>query len=149
MAWVYVTVEQAIEIHGKTVEVSGGGSLGQLDIGKLDAVLQHIQNDDYYPTFDAKLTHLFFCACMFHCFEDGNKRIAITLCAQMLLLNGYLRSINAFIRESENISYHVAAGNISKELLGEWMDAVLSGTEDSEALKLKIFHAISGGNDTL
>lgn len=149
MAWVYVTVEQAIEIHGKTVEVSGGGSLGQLDIGKLDAVLQHIQNDDYYPTFDAKLTHLFFCACKFHCFEDGNKRIAITLCAQMLLLNGYLRSINAFIRESENISYHVAAGNISKELLGEWMDAVLSGNEDNEALKLKIFHAISGGNDTL
>ena len=119
MAWVYVTVEQAIEIHGKTVGVSGGGSLGQLDIGKLDAVLQHIQNDDYYPTFDVKLTHLFFCACKFHCFEDGNKRIAITLCAQMLLLNGYLRSINTFIRESENISYHVAAGNISKELLGE------------------------------
>lgn len=149
MAWVYVTVEQAIEIHGKTVGVSGGGSLGQLDIGKLDAVLQHIQNDDYYPTFDAKLTHLFFCACKFHCFEDGNKRIAITLCAQMLLLNGYLRSINAFFRESENISYHVAAGNISKELLGEWMDAVLSGNEDNEALKLKIFHAISGGNDLL
>ena len=130
------------------MEVSGGGSLGQLDIGKLDAVLQNIQNDYYYPTFDAKLTHLFFCACKFHCFEDGNKRIAITLCAQMLLLNGYLRSINAFIRESENISYHVAAGNISKELLGEWMDAVLSGNEDNEALKLKIFHAISGGNDT-
>lgn len=149
MAWLYVTVEQAIEIHGKTVDVSGGGSLGQLDIGKLDAVLQHIQNDDYYPTFDAKLTHLFFCACKFHCFEDGNKRIAITLCAQMLLLNGYLRSINAFIRESENISYHVAAGNISKELLGEWMDAVLSGNEDNEALKLKIVHAISGGNDLI
>ncbi|MBH0202087.1 MAG: type II toxin-antitoxin system death-on-curing family toxin [Nitrospira sp.] len=149
MAWVYVTVEQVVEIHGKTVEVSGGGSLGQLDIGKLDAVLQHIQNDDYYPTFDAKLTHLFFCACKFHCFEDGNKRIAITLCAQMLLLNGYLRSINSFIQESENISYHVAAGNISKELLGEWMDAVLSGNEDNEALKLKIVHAISGGNDRL
>jgi death-on-curing protein len=149
MAWVYLTVEQAIEVHAKTVEVSGGGSLGQLEIGKLDAVLQHIQNDDYYPTFDAKLTHLFFCACKFHCFEDGNKRIAITLCAQMLLLNGYLRSVSAFIRESENISYHVAAGNISKELLGEWMDAVLSGTEDSEALKLKIVNAISGENDTL
>lgn len=147
MAWVYLTVEQAIEVHGKTVEVSGGGSLGLLDIGKLDAVLQHIQNDDYYPTFDAKLTHLFFCACKFHCFEDGNKRIAITLCAQMLLLNGYLRSINAFIRESENISYHVAAGKISKELLGEWIDAVLRGDEDDEALKLKIFHAISGGNE--
>ena len=147
MAWVYLTLEQAIEVHGKTVEVSGGGSLGQLEIGKLDAGLEHIQNDDYYPTFDAKLTHLFFCACKFHCFEDGNKRIAITLCAQMLLLNGYLRSVNAFIRESENISYHVAAGSISKELLGEWIDAVLGGDEDDEALKLKIFHAISGGNE--
>lgn len=91
MAWVYLTIEQAIEIHRKTVDVSGGGSFGHLDIDKLEAVLQHIQNDDYYSTFERKLTHLFFCACKFHCFEDGNKRIAITLCAQMLLLNGYLQ----------------------------------------------------------
>jgi len=146
MAWVYLTLEQAVDVHGKTVEFSGGGSTGQLEIGKLDAVLQHIQNDDYYPTFDAKLTHLFFCACKFHCFEDGNKRIAITLCAQMLLLNGYLRSVNGFIRESENISYHVAAGNISKELLGEWIAAVLRGLEDDEALKLKILNAIANDN---
>ena len=125
------------------MEFSGGGSTGQLEIGKLDAVLQHIQNDDYYPTFDAKLTHLFFCACKFHCFEDGNKRIAITLCAQMLLLNGYLRSVNGFIRASENISYHVAAGNISRELLGEWISAVLRGLEDDEALKLRILNAIA------
>lgn len=147
MAWVYLTLEQAIEIHRKTVDVSGGGSTGHLEIGKLAAVLEHIQNDDYYPTFDTKLTHLFFCSCKFHCFQDGNKRIAITLCAQMLLLNGYLRSVNAFIRESENISYHVAAGNISKELLGEWIDAVLRGDEEEEALKLKILNAISTGNE--
>lgn len=146
MAWLYLTLEQAIEIHRRTVDVSGGGSLGLLEIGNLDAVLQHIQNDDYYPTFDAKLTHLFFCSCKFHCFVDGNKRIAITLCAQMLLLNGYLRSVHAFIRESENISYHVAAGTISKELLGEWIGAVLTGEEDDETLKLKIFNAISTGN---
>jgi death-on-curing protein len=145
MAWIYLTLEQAIEVHAKTVEISGGGTVGALELGKLDAVLQHIQNDDYYPTFDAKLTHLFFCACKFHCFQDGNKRIAITLCAQMLLFNGYLRSVNGFIRESENISYHVAAGNISKELLGEWIAAVLRGDEDDETLKLKILHAIANG----
>ena len=144
MAWLYLSLEQAIAIHGKTVVVSGGGSTGQLEIEKLDGVLNHIQNDDYYPSFDTKLTHLFFCACKFHCFEDGNKRIAITLCAQMLLLNGYLRSVNAFIRDSENISYHVAAGAISKELLGEWMRAILNGQDDDESLKLKIYQAISG-----
>jgi len=143
MAYVYLTVEQAIEIHAKTVDVSGGGARGQIETGKLQAVLQHIQNDDYYPTFDAKLTHLFHSACMFHCFEDGNKRIAISLCAQMLLWNGYLRSIEGFIREAENISYHVAAGAIDKPLLGKWMHAVLTGSEDDESLKLEILNAIS------
>jgi death-on-curing protein len=142
---IYLTIEQAIEVHRKTVECSGGGSIGQLDVGMLEGVLQHIQNDDYYPTLESKLAHLFFCACKFHCFMDGNKRIAITLCAQMLLLNGYLSITSAFIRESENISYHVAAGTISNELLLEWITAVLNGyVEDDEALKLKILQAISG-----
>ena len=147
MAWIYMTQEQAIKVHAKTVEVSGGGVLGQLDVGKLDSVLEHIQNDDYYPTFDKKLTHLFFCACKFHCFEDGNKRIAITLCAQMLLLNGYLGSVKAFIYEAENISYHVAVGSIAKELLGDWMLAVLTGQVDVESLKLRILNAISEACD--
>ena len=147
MGWQYLTLEQAVAIHEVTVDKSGGGSLGQLDVGKLESVLQHIQNDSYYPTFDAKLTHLFFCACKFHSFVDGNKRIAISLCVDMLNKNGYLRSLLGFIREAENISYHVAAGSISKELLGEWMTAVLSGEEDDEALKLKILNAISGANE--
>jgi len=145
MLYRYLTIKHAIETHALTVEKSGGGTLGVLEIGKLEGVLEHIQNDDYYPTFEAKLTHLFFCSCKFHCFQDGNKRIAITLSAEMLLLNGYLFCTNHFIREAENISYHVAAGNISKELLGRWMAAILSGEEDDEALKLEIFNAISNG----
>lgn len=143
MSIIYLTLEQAIEVHRKTVEVSGGGALGHLELGKLESVLEHIRNDDYYPTFEEKLTHLFFCACKFHCFQDGNKRIAITLCAQMLLLNGYLYCSSRFLREMENISYHVAAGNIDKELLGEIITAVINGEMDSEELKLKILEAIS------
>lgn len=141
----YLTIEQAIDIHRKTVEVSGGGAMGHLELGKLESVINHIQNDDYYPGFADKLTHLFFGACKFHCFEDGNKRIAITLCAQMLLLNGYLYCVSDFIREMENISYHVAASNIDKELLGEIIVAFLERDMDSESLKLKIFDAISNG----
>ena len=142
MAFHYITIEQAIATHGLTIEKSGGGAQGALEVDKLDAVLEHIQNDVYYPTFDAKLTHLFHSACKFHCFQDGNKRIAITLCAQMLLINGYLRSISGFINAAENISYHVAAGAISKELLGEWMLAVLTVNEDDESLKLAIYNSI-------
>lgn len=144
MALTYLTLEQAIEIHAKTVEVSGGGTLGHLDLGKLESVLQNIQNDDYYPTFEEKLTHLFFSACKFHCFQDGNKRIAITLSAQMLLFNGYVYCTSSFLREMENISYHVAAGNIDKELLQEIITAHLMEEENSESLKLKIVNAISG-----
>ena len=143
MSIIYLTLEQAVEVHRRTVEVSGGGALGHLDLGKLESVLQHMQNDDYYPTFEDKLTHLFFSACKFHCFQDGNKRIAITLCAQMLLLNGYLYCSGHFIREMENISYHVAAGNIDKDLLHEIISAVISGDLNDEGLKLKILNAIS------
>ena len=144
MSIIYLTIEQAVEVHRKTVEVSGGGALGHLDLGKLESVLQHMQNEDYYPTFEDKLTHLFFSACKFHCFQDGNKRVAITLCAQMLLLNGYLYCSGHFIREMENISYHVAAGNIDKDLLHEIITAVIRGDENDEGLKLKILHAIAG-----
>ena len=143
MSIIYLTIEQAIEVHRKTVEVSGGGAMGHLELGKLESVLEHIQNDDYYPTFEEKLTHLFFCACKFHCFQDGNKRIAITLCAQMLLFNDYLYCTGPFLREMENISYHVAAGNINKELLGEVISAAINGEMDSESLKLRILEAIS------
>jgi death on curing protein len=142
MAFTYLTLDQAINIHEKTVQVSGGGALGHLDLGMLEGVLEHIQNDDYYPTFEEKLTHLFFSACKFHCFQDGNKRIAITLSAQMLLFNGYLHCASAFIKDMENISYHVAAGNIDKSLLADLISATLNYDDDNEALKLRLLLAI-------
>jgi len=143
MPVIYLTLDQAIDVHRKTVEVSGGGSIGLLNTDTLDSVLNHIRNDDYYPSFEDKLTYLFFSACKFHCFTDGNKRIAISLGAQFLLLNGYVFVAGRFIREMENISYHVAAGNIDRELLKEIITALLSGNEDDEELKLKILHAIT------
>ena len=142
----YITIEQAIGIHKKTVEKSGGGVIGHLELGKLKGVLGNIQNDLYYPTFADKLTHLFFSACKFHCFLDGNKRIAIVLCTQFLLLNGYLYCAERFLREMENISYHVADGSVDKELLKELISASLEEELDSEALKLKLFQAISKDN---
>ena len=150
MPIVYLTLEQALETHKKTIDVSGGGLQGELDIGKLESVLQHIQSDEYYPTFEDKLTHLFFCANKFHCFLDGNKRIAISLCAQMLLINGFVFRVSPFIREMENISYHVAAGRIDKDLLKEIIQAVIFDEYDcDEALKLRVLKAISSEDPSL
>jgi len=142
MPLVYITIEQAIETHSKTVDVSGGDEKGQLNMGQLESVLEHIQNDDYYPTFEKKLTHLFFSACNFHCFADGNKRIAISLGAQFLLLNGYVFTAGHFLRETENISYHVAAGKIGKDLLEDILTELINENELSESTKLRILEAI-------
>ena len=142
MAITYLTLEQAIDIHSKTVDISGGGTKGHLNLGPLESVLDHIQNDLYYPEFEDKLTHLFFSACKFHCFQDGNKRIAITLSAQMLLMNGYLYCSTTFLREMENISYHVASGAINKEFLRELIIAVINDRMDDEELKLRLISVI-------
>lgn len=142
MKLIYPTIEQALETHKLTVKISGGGADGILDAGRLESTLQHIQNDDYYPEFEDKLTHLVFAANKFHCFEDGNKRISISLGAQFLLLNGYLFCVEIFIREMENISYHLAAGRIDKTLLQEIITSIITEPEFSEALKLKILNCI-------
>lgn len=141
---VYITPEQAKVTHAKTIEYSGGGMLEELDFGKLEAVLYNIQNDDWYPTFVDKLTHLFFCTCQFHCFRDGNKRLAITLSTLFLLLNGYLAIAQTFLAKTENISLNVAASKIDKELLHKIMIAIMNDTYDTdEELKLEIYNSIN------
>ena len=68
------TLDEAVKIHRATIEKSGGGDIGDLDLGKLDSVLTHIQNDNYYPTFIDKLVHLFFCSGKYdwQLLQDGN-----------------------------------------------------------------------------
>jgi len=136
------TIDEVIEIHRKTVEISGGGSFGILNTHSLEAALEHIQNDDYYPLFVDKLTHLFFIANKSHCFQDGNKRIAIALGMKFLLDNGYLYVIQKFARNMEMVSYQLAAGRINKALLHEIINSVLYEDDHSEELKLKIKRSI-------
>lgn len=139
----YLTVDMVTHTHAKTVELSGGGTVGQLSTGKLESILTHIQNDEYYPTFCDKLTHLFFSICMYHCFEDGNKRLAIAASLQFLLLNGYYHCTKHFLPDMEMICLNVAKGKIDKILLHDILDAYLDGTyAEDESLKLKIIHAI-------
>ena len=140
----YITIAEAVEIHRKTVYYSGGGTYEHFDLGRLESVLHNIQNDEYYPTLVEKITHLFYCVCEFHCFADGNKRLAITLSTQLLIINGHMSVAKLFLTEMENISYHVAAGSIKKDLLQRIISAVLDGSYNTdEELKLDIFKAIN------
>lgn len=140
----YISREQAEITHLKTVELSGGGSTDVINIGYLDSVLEHIQNDDYYPTFEEKLTHLVWSINKNHCFSDGNKRLSITLGVQFLTINGYLFCLARFLRDMENISYHLAAGRIDKDLLERIIKSFIDGESDfDEDLKFEIFTLIS------
>jgi death on curing protein len=144
MEIIYIENKLALQIYSKTIEHSGGGSAGVRDSGQLECVLEMVRNDDYYPTFFDKLVYLIFSINRSHCFTDGNKRISITLAAQFMLLNGYMAITKRFFNEMENISYHLAAGKISKELLEKIVASFLDGDDDfSEELKFEIFLAIS------
>lgn len=141
---IYIPYSQALEIHKKTVDKSGGGDYSSINLGYLKSALAHIQNDDYYPEFEDKLTHLIWSINKNHSFSDGNKRLSITLGVQFLLLNGYLYCSNRFLYEMENISYHLAAGRISKELLQTLIHSFLENEEDfSEEVKFELLMAIS------
>ncbi|MBO5134591.1 MAG: type II toxin-antitoxin system death-on-curing family toxin [Bacteroidaceae bacterium] len=143
---IYIPKDLAIEIHRNTIEYSGGGDYNIINIGFLDSVLEHIQNDDYYPTFGEKLTHLVWSINRNHSFSDGNKRLSITLGAQFLLLNGYMFCVRRFLEDMENISYHLAAGRIEKELLSKLIQSFLDGEDDfNEALKLEYLLASADG----
>lgn len=138
------TIEEVIEIHRKTVEISGGGLNGIIDTSALESALEFIKDDLYYPTFEDKLTHLFFVANKSHCFQDGNKRIAISIGLKFLINNGYLSAVERFIFRMEIISLHTAAGRIDKDLLREIIYSIVNEEDYSEELKIKIMNAISG-----
>jgi death-on-curing protein len=143
MPYLYFDVDYAVRTHDKILEISGGIS-GVLNIGLLDSILQHIQNDDYYSEYENKLTHLVFSVNKNHCFNDGNKRTSIALGAFFLELNGLDVFVTKFIREMENIAVAVADNLIDKVLLEEIIYSLINEEEYNEGLKLKIICALGG-----
>mgnify|MGYP003631381995 CR=1 FL=1 len=140
MAFNYFDIAHAIETHDFIINESGG-SHGMKDIGLLEGVLEHIQNDLYYPEFELKITHLVFSINKFHAFSDGNKRSSIALGAYFLELNGLEYCVDRFIIEMENISVHVADNRIDKDLLYEIIYSIINEDDFSEELRLKIIDA--------
>lgn len=141
MAFNFFTSDYAIKIHDKIIELSGGRA-GIKDFGNIDSPLAHIQNDDYYPTFEEKLTHLIFSFNKFHAFNDGNKRTSIAMGAFFLEVNGLEFFVDKFIIEMENIAVTVADNLIDKELLSEIISSLINEEDYSEQLKLKIIQAL-------
>ena len=141
----YISYEEALSVYAKMINASDGGLDGIRDEGGIRATLAFIQKDMYYPSFADKLSSLVFKFCSGHYFNDGNKRIALTLGAYFLYKNSYIWQATIFMRQMESIVYHVAASNIDQGLLLRIMSCFMNGEDYDEELKIDIANAMSKG----
>ena len=138
----YITYDEALVVYQKTIEKSGGGFSGIRDKGGIESILDFIQNDAYYPDFVSKLSYLVFRFCSGHFFNDGNKRIALTLGTYFLHKNGHFWAAAQFMQRMEAVVYHIAASNIDDELLRRIVNCVVDGSDFDENLKIDIINAM-------
>jgi len=148
MALQYFDVVHARINHTFIINESGGVH-GERDIDLLSSILEHIQNDLYYPDIECKLTHLVFSVNKSHAFTDGNKRTSIALGAYFLEINGLDFCVSRFIIEMENVAVHVADNRIDKDLLQEIVTSIINEPQFSEELQIKILDAIDTGEDEM
>lgn len=139
---VYLTRENLLQYYRETIKQSGGGLVEICDSGGIDKVLDFIRNDEYYPSFEEKLTYLVYGLCHGHYFGDGNKRISLVAGAHFHIRNHRGWAGFHFLPDMEAYIWHVAAGNIDKELLGRIIHSVINHEDMDEKTKLDVIHAM-------
>lgn len=114
----YLSLDDTIILHNKMMKIMGGlQGFDKSRINYLESALQHIKNDDFYPTILDKLAHLLFCCVKFHPFLDGNKRSAILIARVFIMINAPEILPNDFYQKLENVVVSVASDEIDKEKL--------------------------------
>lgn len=138
----YFPLDLAI-IHHNDIIKKSGGMAGIKNVGLLESVLFHIQNDDYYPTFEDKITQLVFGVAKNHAFLDGNKRSSIVLGSLFLSLNGYDRyTVKRFINEMETLVLVTVINEITKDDLAEFIALIINDLPYPEELQIKLVKAL-------
>lgn len=133
----YFNIKYAQEQHDFIIEKIGGLP-GIKDRGLLDSALEFIKNDDYYPRFEDKLTHLVFSVVQSHPFLDGNKRTSIVLGSYFLQINGYSEYIvGHFMEYMEQLVLMITQQSISKEDLCLFINLLINDLPFTEKLELK------------
>ncbi len=101
-----------------------GGAARIRDLGLLESAIAQPQ-----MTFEGQMLHrtlaemgaaYAFHLCQNHPFADGNKRTAWATMRRFLFANGYLLRVST--DEAVSIMLDVAAGNLSKRDLAEWIE---------------------------
>ena len=83
----YPTVDEVISVHARLI-ARFGGSHGLRDRGALESALARAQCG-YYTDIIQEAAALWESLSQNHPFLDGNKRVAVTVTAAFLRVNGY------------------------------------------------------------
>lgn len=117
--WVLPELVQAIH---QTLLAEHGGLPGVRDKDLLESALarplQKATNETAASIFDLAASYSYGLA-RNHPFVDGNKRIALTVAAVFLELNGY--SLDATEAEAVLMYQQLAAGSLTEEELAAWI----------------------------
>lgn len=124
----YFDVAHAIATHAAVIEKSGG-LRGIKDEGQINSILEHIQNEVFYPYFIDKITHLVFAFNKFHCFNDGNKRASLALSSYFLEINGHDKPIHVYTYSMEEVAIWLASSLIDQDQLKRIISFVLFESE--------------------
>lgn len=140
VTFIYFDLEYAVKEHDFIIEYSGG-LIGAKNLGLLEATLEFVQDDNYYPELEDKVSYLFYSINKNHAFNDGNKRSSIALSAYFLEINGLGIIASKFITLMENIAVDVADNVIGRDLLKEIVICIIYEEDFTYELKLKIIEA--------
>jgi len=123
----YLTLAEVFDLHRRVIQQSGGAE-GVRDLSGVESAVAQPQmtfgGDELYPTFESKAAALCFSLVMNHPFVDGNKRIGHAAMETFLVLNGY--ELVADVDDTEKVILTLAAGELSREELLEWVTSHVS-----------------------
>jgi death-on-curing protein len=120
----YLTLGEVLALHRRILAESGGRP-GLRDLGIIASALAQprasVGGQDAYPTLIDKAAALGYSLVRNHGFIDGNKRIAHAAMEVFLLMNGV--ELRASVDDQERFMLSLAAGDVSREALAEWLRA--------------------------
>ena len=120
----YLTLNEVLDLYTRILEQSGS-SAEIRDFGALESAVAQprmtFEGEELYPTVVDKAAALGFSLINNHPFVDGNKRLGHAAMEVFLILNGY--EVEAGVDEQERIILEVAAGQLKRDGLKEWLSS--------------------------
>lgn len=119
----YISLGEILDLYRRIMDLTGGGA-GIRDLGMLRSAISQPRmtagGEEVYPSVVEKAAALGFSLVMNHPMVDGNKRLGHAAMELFLMLNGF--EIEATIDEQEGIMLALAAGDLGRSDLVDWLE---------------------------